>query len=242
MTPTILIVDDEPDLREAIAFDYRRKKFNVLLAASGNEAIQILEKEKVDIVVSDVRMPDGDGLKLLDTVKAKNAFFPVVLFITGYADISVEEAYDRGVEAVFAKPFDRHLLMATVLRAIEPIDQRLSRKSSRIEVDFKVGLKFAKSGYATQTIAKNMGRGGISVEIEQKIPEINEKVEFRLEAAQRPNLVIDGEGIVRWVRKISESSGLAGCGIEFVGLDKNCITQVVELVNFLKTKSFIPKS
>ena len=66
---TILIVDDEIDLRDSIAFDYKRKGFNVLVASSGNEAFEIVKKNKVNVVLSDVRMPDGDGIELLYNIK-----------------------------------------------------------------------------------------------------------------------------------------------------------------------------
>jgi len=241
-TPTILIVDDEPDLREAIAFDFRRKKFHVLTAASGREAFGIVEKEKIDIVLSDVRMPDGDGVELLDKIKARDAALPVVMFITGFADITLEEAYDKGVDAIFSKPFDRKALMDAVLRAIQPADTRLLRRSSRVDTDLIVGLKFPKSGVDTQTTAKNIGRGGMFVVLEKVYPEIGEKVEFRLESLRTPAVKVDGEGLVRWVRKAASGGYPAGCGIEFLGLEKDSLTQVIDLVNFLKTRAFIPRN
>ena len=124
---TILIVDDEDGLRESIAFDFRRKKFNVATAACGKDALKIVETQKVDVVLSDVRMPNGTGLELLDWIKQRDVFLPVLMFITAYADISVAEAFDRGADAVFAKPFDRKVLHEAVLRAIDNLDQRLRR-------------------------------------------------------------------------------------------------------------------
>jgi CheY-like chemotaxis protein len=241
-SPSILIVDDEPDLREAIAFDFRRKGFRVLLAGSGNEAIRKLEAEPVDVVLSDVRMPDGDGMHLLDWIKNRNEASPAVMLITGFADISVEEAYDRGADAIFAKPFERKALMDAVQRAIQPSAERLLRRSPRVETDMPVGLKFLRSGFEAQTHVSNLGRGGFFVLLEKAFPETGETVEFRLESSHLPKVEIDGAGIVRWVRKTSDGSQPPGCGIEFTGLEKNCVRQVTELVNFLKTRSFIPRA
>lgn len=241
MTPTILIVDDENDLREAIAFDFRRKKFNVLTAASGQEAIKIIESQKVNVVVTDVRMPNGDGIELLDRIKERNVFLPVVMFITGFADISLEEAYDKGADAVFAKPFDRKVLFEAVQKAIQPPEQRFLRKTSRVDLELPVGLKFPKSGFSAQAKVQNLGRGGMFVGLEMKFPVALEEAEFRIESVSEPKFTVAGEGIVRWVRQASVDSYPAGCGIEFVNLEKECARKVIDLINFLKTKSHIPR-
>ena len=133
----ILVVDDEAILRSAIVFDFKRKGFNVLDAENGAQAFEIVKANKIDLVLTDVRMPGGDGIELLDKIKALNASLPVVMFITGFADISLEEAYDKGVDAVFAKPFDRKALLAAVLKALSDInDKWTSRKGVRAESDF----------------------------------------------------------------------------------------------------------
>ena len=116
---TLLIVDDEESLRDAMVYDFKRRGFNVLDASNGTQAFEIVKKTKVDIVLTDVRMPGGDGVELLDHIKAYNPELPVVMFITGFADITLEEAYDKGVDAVFAKPFDRKALLTAVMNAIE---------------------------------------------------------------------------------------------------------------------------
>jgi len=241
MMPTILIVDDENDLREAIAFDFRRKNFRVLMAACGNEAIKIVESEKVDIVLTDVRMPNGDGVELLDKIKERNAFLPVVMFITGYADITLEVAYDKGADAVFAKPFDRNILMSTVQRAIQPADQRLIRKSTRVDIEVPIGLKFLNSKISVEAKARNFARGGMFVALDANFPEALEETEFRMSSTVNPGVMVAGRGIVRWVRSKAGEPMPTGCGIEFLGLEEECKLQVIDMINFLKTKSFIPR-
>ncbi|HEY8280700.1 MAG TPA: response regulator [Bdellovibrionota bacterium] len=241
MNPTVLIVDDEDDLREAIAFDFRRRKFNVLMAPNGKDARKILEKERVDVVVSDVRMPDGDGMDLLAWIKGRNAVTPLVVLITGFADITVEEAYDKGADAVFSKPFDRASLYEAVQRAVQPDDPKVKRKMSRIDTALPIELKFLGSGFSLHTKAGNMGRGGVFVAMTGKFPRTDEKVEFRIEADADPKFTVSGEGIVRWVRLEAQENFPPGCGIEFTSFAPECRAEVAGLVNFLKTKSFIPK-
>ena len=59
------------------------------------------------MVVSDIRMPGGDGSELLVSIKKFNPLTPRVIFITGYADLPLEEAYQQGTEAIILKPFQR---------------------------------------------------------------------------------------------------------------------------------------
>lgn len=241
-TPTILIVDDEQFLREAIAMDFKRRKFNVLLAANGREAFDIVLKEKVDIVLSDIRMPNGDGLELLDRIKARDANLPVVMFITGFADLTVEDAYARGADAIFPKPFDRKALAAAVDRAITDSAERYSRKESRVDSDLGIGIKFRSTDGTFRARVKNLGRGGMFVEMEGGFPEATDEADFRLDLPSGPNVKVSGVGIVRWVRKLPSGDQPAGCGIEFTGLDRECLVQVIELINDSKVKAFIPKS
>ena len=238
---TILIVDDEPDLRDAIAFDFRRQKFNVLTASGGIEALKIIETEKVDVVISDVRMPNGDGLLLLDRTKARNPFTPAVIFITGYADISLEEAYDRGADAVFSKPFDRKVLFEAVHSILKSLNQQFLRKTPRLEIDTPIGIHFVKSNLSIGAAITNLGRGGIFVALRDQFPEKFEPVEFRLQTDFEPRVLVSGSGIVRWIRSKVIDSLPTGCGIEFTALEKESARQVVELINFIKTKTYIPQ-
>src|SRR4051794_40929547 len=89
--PTLLVVDDEPDLREALKTFFEMINFTVLCAGSGNTAFNLLQQEAVDIVLSDVRMPDGDGTELLQELRRQGNQVPFVL-MTGFADVSREKA------------------------------------------------------------------------------------------------------------------------------------------------------
>ena len=69
-TRTVLIVDDEPSLRELLREVFSLERTGrILTASSGNEALKIIRTTKVDAVISDVRMPDGDGIALLDGIR-----------------------------------------------------------------------------------------------------------------------------------------------------------------------------
>src|SRR6266436_10382288 len=104
---TILLVDDEPDLRTIIAEWFKREGSRVLVAEDGAEALNIIQANQVDVVVSDVRMPVMDGITLLKKVKA-SGYKSSVMFVSGFTDvIKPRESYDLGVEAVMSKPVER---------------------------------------------------------------------------------------------------------------------------------------
>ncbi|MCB0393869.1 MAG: response regulator [Bdellovibrionales bacterium] len=115
---TVLVVDDEPDLRELMVSEFEFFEANVLEAQNGEEAFEIVKNEKVDVVVSDILMPGGSGLDLLDKLKSQLGTFPPVFFITGFAEISAEDAIKRGAKNVFSKPFNWDEMIAEVAKSI----------------------------------------------------------------------------------------------------------------------------
>lgn len=105
MKKKILVVEDEPDILELISEELRDSGFLVKTAISGNEAINILKKEKFDFVISDYRMPNGNGMSILNHVK-KIDNPPVFIFVSGQAEVSIEECLKAGAKKFITKPFD----------------------------------------------------------------------------------------------------------------------------------------
>src|SRR5580698_2697640 len=94
---TILVVDDEPALREIVSTWFSRAGAAVATAADGAEGLALLDARHFDLVISDIRMPVMDGIRLLGTARARGLKIPTVLFISGYTDITPREAYTLGV-------------------------------------------------------------------------------------------------------------------------------------------------
>lgn len=102
---TVLIVDDEPDILELMEEEFRYCGYSTITAICGNDAIKLLGSKKVDIVVSDYKMPNGNGMAVLSYVN-NMALRPVFFFVSGQADVSVEDAIRAGAKKFFSKPFD----------------------------------------------------------------------------------------------------------------------------------------
>ncbi|MEN6476209.1 MAG: response regulator [Syntrophaceae bacterium] len=102
---TVLIVDDSQDLTEVAAEFLRIFDYTVYTAANGIEALERLKTSQVGIVVSDIHMPDMDGLTLMSEIKARYPGLPVVL-ITGFSVSEARKiALGKGADAFVAKPF-----------------------------------------------------------------------------------------------------------------------------------------
>ncbi len=111
---TILVVDDDPDIRELISAIFLRVGYKTLTADCGLNALEIVNSTSIDVVVTDIRMPNGDGLFLLEKIRTRDPKVPIVFIVTGYSDISESEFISKGATKVFLKPFSQILLVDEV--------------------------------------------------------------------------------------------------------------------------------
>src|SRR5437868_13305665 len=117
--PRILVVDDERSMRELLAIVLRREGYQVLLADNGRTAIDALEKESVDLLISDIKMPDLSGVDVLRAAKRIDQDI-LGIMITAFASTeSAVEAMRLGACDYLSKPFDIDLLKMKVREKIE---------------------------------------------------------------------------------------------------------------------------
>ena len=115
----ILVVDDEPGIREIIRDDLEAEGYEVLTAKSGRTALEILAQHSVSLVVSDVRMPDGDGVYLATELHRRYPDGPYIILITGFSDLSLETAQSLGVKMLLPKPYNIDSLIGTVHKLVD---------------------------------------------------------------------------------------------------------------------------
>lgn len=115
---SILIVDDEPLIREILEFEIQNLGGTTTLAENGVIAFELIQKNKFDVVISDVTMPGGDGIKLAELISKLSEPKPVVFLCSGFGDNTVEKAKELGVSEIFAKPFDREYMAKAIQKAI----------------------------------------------------------------------------------------------------------------------------
>jgi two-component system response regulator PilR (NtrC family) len=118
---SLLIVDDELGMRQFLTHLFQREGHNVRSAGNGREAINLLKEMPADLIVSDVRMPDMNGIELL---RSARELFPTVevVMMTAFANVdTAREAFLLGAYDFVQKPFDNDLLKETVARALSKI-------------------------------------------------------------------------------------------------------------------------
>ena len=130
-TITLLLVDDEPSILSALRRLLRKSGYVIHTAESGKAGLEILEREPIDLVISDMRMPEMDGARFLEQVRAR---WPdtVRLLLTGYSDVtSTIDAINRGgIYRYIAKPWNDDDLVLIVRDALER--QRLTHENARL--------------------------------------------------------------------------------------------------------------
>lgn len=117
----LLVVDDELGMRQFLTHLLQREGHEVRVAESGREALASLQKQRADLVISDVRMPDMSGIELL---RSARGLFPDIemIMMTAFANVdTAREAFLLGAYDFVQKPFDNDLLKETVARALEKI-------------------------------------------------------------------------------------------------------------------------
>ena len=128
----LLCVDDEPNILSSLRRLFRQSGYQVTVANSGAEGLQILATQEIDLVISDMRMPEMDGARFLEQVRAR---WPdtMRILLTGYADIgSTIEAINKGeIFRYIAKPWDDHDMLLVVRHALEI--KELAREKARLE-------------------------------------------------------------------------------------------------------------
>ena len=115
----LLIVDDEPGMRQLLSHVFGRAGHAVRAAENGAKALELLRAEPADLVVSDVKMPDMNGIELLRRVRE---FSPdaAVIMMTAFATVeTAREAFKLGADDFIQKPFDVDELKLIVEKALE---------------------------------------------------------------------------------------------------------------------------
>jgi len=204
--PTALVADDEANLRKVLSAMLRRDGFDVLTACDGVEALELLGKQHVDVVLSDIRMPNLDGMSLLKRTMTEHPDVPVVILTAHGSVDNAVEAIKIGAFDYLTKPFDKdelqlvlHKATATAkLRVSEPEEDSSNRwgligKSERLDEVFRTIEKVA----ATPTTVLITGESGTGKELVAAAihnhSERKDKPFIRINCAAIPRELIESE-------------------------------------------------
>ena len=114
----LLVIDDEEDIREMLEFVLSSDGFTVVTADGGLAALEIAEERRFDVAITDMKMPDMDGLETLAALKKLDGSLEVIV-VTGYAsEQTAAECIKLGAYAYLRKPFEVADLLALIERAM----------------------------------------------------------------------------------------------------------------------------
>jgi len=107
MGKKILVVDDEENIRTFLAKSLESKGYQVISASDGVEGWKVLESERPDLVILDVRMPGMDGIEFLEKIRGDTEFkkIPVIMLTAESSDMSIISGLSMGADHYITKPF-----------------------------------------------------------------------------------------------------------------------------------------
>jgi FixJ family two-component response regulator len=164
----VVFVDDEPSVCSAVAKTLKRVGMNVRCFGRADDCLEHLAAEPCDLLITDVKMPDKDGIELLDEVQERLPWLPVLL-VTGYGDVDMAvRAMKAGASDFITKPLDRD----TFLIAVQSL---LERSAGQVALE-EYGLTRAETkvlylildGRNTREIATALHRSPRTVEVHRR--------------------------------------------------------------------------
>jgi len=132
---TVLYVEDDEDARNQVAHFLRKKCGNVLLASNGREALRRYDEHRPDMIISDIMMPEMDGLELSEIVRQRDPSMPIIL-VTAFNDATyLHRAIDLGVDNYVLKPIDLDKLYTAILKSADLLLKTRALEVSRIQLE-----------------------------------------------------------------------------------------------------------
>jgi DNA-binding response OmpR family regulator len=130
---SILIAEDEPDIREFLSIALQINGFNVITARNGEEAVALTSSHRPDLVLLDVRMPKVSGYQACETLKRSSDTREIpIVFLSAFANKDeVQQGLALGAEAYLTKPIAPDILVQRVNEVLQRIKTRGSRVMSR---------------------------------------------------------------------------------------------------------------
>ena len=136
----ILLIDDETDILRVLSLSLKADGYQVFTASDGEEGLAIFEKEKPDIVLTDIKMPGMDGIDLLREIKQRSDDSEVII-VTGHGDIDTAiEALQFGASDFINKPVRDKALAVSLKRARERLEVKRQLKEYTLDLEAKVDI------------------------------------------------------------------------------------------------------
>ena len=174
----ILLADDDPSLRRVVQFKLQKNGYEVVAVADGRQALEHLEREPYDLLLSDIKMPGVDGIELLEKARERRSELKVIL-MTAHATVSqAVQAVKLGAFDYITKPFEDDQLFKAIEKALEfgrlesenrrlrgQLDDRTSGKLIGLSAPFKAMMATVEKIAATEATVLLTGASGVGKEL-----------------------------------------------------------------------------
>ncbi len=108
MKKVVLVADDSPTIRKFVSISLKVKGFEIIQVADGMQALEILPSEPVDLIITDLNMPNVDGFELIKTIRSNEEYreLPIIILSSLSSNEEIEKGIQCGANAYLLKPFD----------------------------------------------------------------------------------------------------------------------------------------
>lgn len=218
-TPHVLVVDDEQDILQMISLCLMQGKYRISLAGSAEDAYRLVEENEFDAIITDVMMPDEDGIEFLGKVHQSLPDVPVIV-MTGFAQLQVAvDAIKNGAFDFIHKPFDFIYLRKVVEKAVNYSKLLRMEKNYRAELEQTVAQRTKELEVAVSQL--NSARMAL-------LQAATDKSEFMATVTREMRTPMTG--VIGGLDLLAEA-GLAGSQCEYLLLARQAADNMVELVD-----------
>lgn len=118
MPLTVMTVDDSPTMRDMVSYTLKEAGYNVLEAEDGKEALTVLGSSQADIIITDLNMPNMDGIELIKSLRANPSYkaTPILMLTTEADDTKKNAGREAGATGWIVKPFNPDKLLSVLKR------------------------------------------------------------------------------------------------------------------------------
>lgn len=127
---SILLVEDDADIQQLVSYNLIKSGFNVTCADSGEEALQILEQEPVDLILLDLMLPGKDGMEVCTIIREKTDMIqpPIIMLTAKSEDDDIVTGLSCGADDYVTKPFSPRVLIARVQAMLRRKQEKITRQ------------------------------------------------------------------------------------------------------------------
>lgn len=233
-TPRVLILDDEGDLTKMLQHFFQLRNIESYTYNDPLKALEDIRKLKIDVVVSDIRMPKMNGVSFLEQLRKIHFYEPGVVFISGYPEeFGIETLLDLGAFAFLEKPVDLDKLHRLIWEYVYGSQARPEASENAVSICLgNISLDARQLGFGGFFLDQHQLQSHPGIRLE---PGGRVEIRFQLPDSEEHHRAVCE---VIWKR---QESGQPGYGLKFVEIPGTAKRQLLDLVRTNNILSFIPK-